>query len=123
MLDLGTRVRHSDYALQPARDYWQGCGREPQKSRARDAYEARRAERGTIIEVFAEAQLNGRGRGYRVQWDSGAVSQCLCDMVDALRKPYVIQWKGQTYRCMTCRADMKGKRAAVAHECPPEVQS
>ncbi len=58
-----------------ARDYWNNCGREPAKGRAKDALDATIARRGTITEVLHN--------GYRVQWDDGGVSQCLSYLVDA----------------------------------------
>ena len=74
MFAVGDRVRHSGYALMSERDYWQGCGTEPRKSRLKDAYFARVAERGTVAAILAN--------GIEVKCDHGPVSRCLSSRVE-----------------------------------------
>ena len=69
------RVRHSGYVTMQARDYWNNCGSEPAKGRAKDALDRIIAERGTVIDVLHN--------GYKVQWDNGSVSSCLSHRVIA----------------------------------------
>lgn len=70
---LGTLVKHSDYSLRSQRDHWLSLGREPQKSFARDAYEAKKAERGELVE--------NTPKGCRVKWSNGQISSCLSYMI------------------------------------------
>lgn len=74
-MQVGQRVRHSGHVTQQKRDYWNSCGHEPQKSRAKDALDACLAERGTITAILHN--------GYSVQWDNGSVSHCLSHRVIA----------------------------------------
>jgi len=73
-MKIGDRVRPSGYATQAARDYWNQCGREPAKSRAREQLDKLIAQRGTITEIIAQ--------GYVVQWDDGSVSRCLSNRIE-----------------------------------------
>ena len=76
-MKTGDRVRHSGYALQAQRDYWQMCGTEPRKSRLGDAYKARVAERGTVTAIL--------DNGVEVTWDNGSVSRCLSSRVEVVQ--------------------------------------
>jgi len=71
---IGSRVRHSAYAMQSPRDQWQREGNPARKNIYKAHYEKRLAERGTITEIHAN--------GYSVLWDSGAVSRCLASRID-----------------------------------------
>ena len=75
-MQVGTRVRHSGYAIMPLRDHWNNCGDYARKSRAKDALDKALAERGTVTELLHN--------GVKVQWDSGSVSQCLTYRVEAV---------------------------------------
>jgi hypothetical protein len=77
-LQVGDRVRHSGYALTADRDYWQGCGTEPRKSRLKEAYLKRVAERGTVTAVL--------DNGLEVTWDGGSVSRCLSSRVQSAQQ-------------------------------------
>lgn len=68
-MNVGNRIKYTEYALRSKRDYWQRCGREPQKSNAKRAYETACAVRGTIT---AET-LNG----IEVTTDSGEIHHSL----------------------------------------------
>ena len=72
-MKLGDRVRYSPSAVTSLRDYWQCQGRQPQKNRAEDAYRAKLAERGTVVELL--------DNGLSVEWDCGSVSNCLSYVV------------------------------------------
>lgn len=76
---VGQRVKYSGYALRPQRDYWQGQGREPAKSRAKRAFETKRAMRGTVTEVHPPKRfkLGGVGPTITVTTDDGAVHHSL----------------------------------------------
>jgi hypothetical protein len=50
-IQIGARVRWSDYYLQKYRDAWQAAGRDSEKSRAKAEYETLKAKRGTIEEI------------------------------------------------------------------------
>lgn len=77
-MEIGTRVKLSEYAIRPKRDWWNQCGREPMKTGARDALDKAIAQRGTIIESDST--------GVTVQWDNGIKSDCLSYMVTAAEK-------------------------------------
>lgn len=68
-MNVGDKVRHSGYVTMAKRDYWNQCGSEPAKGRAKDALDACIAQRGVITAVLHN--------GYEVQWDDGSVSRCL----------------------------------------------
>ncbi len=80
-MQIGDRVRHSGYVTQRARDYWNKCGSEPHKSRAKDALDAKIAERGTITGILAADQSRGVSPGFEVTWDNGSVSRCLSYLI------------------------------------------
>ena len=73
---VGDTVKYSGYALQGSRDYWQRCGREPQKSNAKRAYEEKAAYRGTVISV--------EERGIHVQAGDSIHNslKCMWDIVE-----------------------------------------
>lgn len=79
MLVAGDKVKYSEYALRSSRDYWLSQGREPDKSRAKGWYEAKRAERGTIIAIHDTQWAKGSPE---IQWENGTTSKCLSYMVD-----------------------------------------
>ena len=85
MFNIGDRVKHSGYALMSERDYWQGCGTEPRKSRLGDAYKAKCAERGTVTAILSGDSNRGVSPGIEVTWDSGSVSRCLTSRVEMAR--------------------------------------
>lgn len=64
---VGARVRYSDAAIEPKRDYWNNCGREPMKAGARRALEDAIAARGTITSI-----VEGKfAMTASVRWDDG----------------------------------------------------
>lgn len=77
-IQVGATVRHSGYALQSQRDFWQACGREPQKSKLKESYFERVAMRGTVTQAYH----NGYADGYDILWSNGQVSSCLTHMVE-----------------------------------------
>lgn len=85
-LAIGTLVKLSDSALRGDRDYWQGLGREPEKSRARHHYEGQCALRGVITEIIPP-RGNVRATAYRVEWypchlyANGHSSKCIDYMI------------------------------------------
>jgi hypothetical protein len=79
---LHKRVKPSEISTRHLRDSWQGCGREPQKSRLKKAYEKQAAQRGTVQEILLPDHARGVSAGLRVQWDEGFESKCLSYMVE-----------------------------------------
>lgn len=77
-IPVGATVKHSGYALQSQRDFWQQCGREPQKSRLKEAYLERVALRGVVTQAYH----NGYANGYDVLWSNGQTSSCLTCMIE-----------------------------------------
>ena len=47
----GDRVRSSSYVIQRRRDHWLSCGRQPEKTRAKDELDRAVAARGTVISL------------------------------------------------------------------------
>jgi len=78
---VGQRVRHSEPVIRRKRDYWNSCGREPAKSKAREWLDAAVAERGTVTAILAGDPSRGVSPGLEVTWDGGSVSRCLSYMV------------------------------------------
>jgi hypothetical protein len=74
-LTIGQRVKYSESALRPHRDYWLGLGRQPHKNNAKAALDARAAERGTVTAILEPSK--GGSRGVEVALDSGAVHHSL----------------------------------------------
>lgn len=66
---IGDKVKYTEYALRSKRDYWQRCGREPQKSNAKRAYETACAVRGTVTDKLPS--------GIEVTEDCGTVHRSL----------------------------------------------
>jgi hypothetical protein len=79
---LHKRVKCSEYSVRPARDRWQSQGREPQKSRAKEHYEKKLAQRGTVFEILQPDMSRGVVAGLHVRWDEGFTSKCLAYMVE-----------------------------------------
>lgn len=73
-MNIGDRVRYSGYVTNRARDYWNNCGREPQKSGAKKELDRLVALRGTVMEILDP--------GLTVKWDNGSVSNCLSYIVE-----------------------------------------
>lgn len=82
---VGDRVKKSDYALRSKRDYWLSQGEYTRKNRAKEAYDAAVAERGTIAEILPADSSRGVAAGLRVTWDNGMESRCLPGMVEIAR--------------------------------------
>ena len=74
----GDRVRYSGYALQGARDWWLSQGHEPQKSRAKDAFDKKNALRGTVL---SHGPNKIGALCTEVKWDDGCISKGLDYMV------------------------------------------
>lgn len=81
---LHKRVKPSEISIRHLRDSWQGCGREPQKSRLKAAYKKKQEQRGTVIGILDGDYQRGVSPGLRVQWDSGFESKCLAYMVEVV---------------------------------------
>ena len=77
----GDKVKWSEYALRPLRDYWLCLGSNPAKSRAREEYDRKRERRGTVLAVGANKWSNHVAD---VRWDDGSVSHCLDYMVEVV---------------------------------------
>lgn len=76
---VGDRVRYAEPALRSSRDWWQSQGREPQKSRAKDEYLAKCAERGVITAVKNTAYAkNSLEILWDIPYDSGQPKTCSC---------------------------------------------
>jgi len=75
-VQIGTRVKRTEYHIRPKRDYWLSCGREPMKSGALDGLNRAKAERGTVIGIREPSATNPT-RGLVVQIDGGGVENCL----------------------------------------------
>ncbi len=79
---IGQRVRHSGYALRSDRDWWLAQGDYTKKQRAKDTYDKRCAERGTITAILPGDAARGIAPGLQVTWDNGSVSKCLSCRVE-----------------------------------------
>lgn len=78
---IGDRVKHSGYVTQKKRDYWNSCGAEPHKSRAKQALDEAIKERGTVSAILPGDQKRGVSPGLEITWDGGSISRCLSYMV------------------------------------------
>lgn len=72
-MKIGDRVRYSETALRPTRDYWLGLGDYSHKNRAKDALDAKTALRGCVTAIIPQ--------GLSVAWDDGTSSNLLSYMV------------------------------------------
>ena len=66
---LNKQVKPSEYALRSLRDAWLACGEYSRKMSYRRQYDAKRAERGTVIAILEEDHDRGVASGLHVQWD------------------------------------------------------
>lgn len=76
-MNVGDRIKPSEYALRSSRDYWLAQGEPSRKSQAKQWYEDKKAKRGTITRVYH----NGFANSYDISWDDGSNSSCLTNMV------------------------------------------
>ena len=74
-MNIGDRVRPSEYAIRPKRDYYHNQGEYARKQTAKRAVEELEQQRGTITDVDATS--------YKVTWDNGSQSHCLKYRVSA----------------------------------------
>ncbi len=79
---VGCVVRNSGSVVQRARDEWQACGREPNKSRYKEHFEHVRDERGTVTAHLPGDPSRGVSPGVEVTWADGHVSRCLTSRVE-----------------------------------------
>jgi hypothetical protein len=70
-IQIGARVRWSDYYLQTYRNTWLAAGRDSEKSRAKAEYEIMKAKRGTIEEIT--------DRGLKILWDGNPLPHYCVD--------------------------------------------
>lgn len=75
-MKIGDKVKHSEYALRPKRDYWQSLGHEPAKSRAKSTYLAYESEVGIVIEVSKTSVT--------VVWNDRYTSSCVSWMIEPI---------------------------------------
>ena len=80
-MNIGTRVQNSGYVTNRARDYWNSCGREPMKSRAKRALDDAIAKRGTVTAILTGDDSRGVSPGLEIKWDDGSTSKCLSYLV------------------------------------------
>ena len=69
MIQVGDRVKLSEYALRSARVWWESVGDYPRKQAARRYLDAQIARRGTVAGV--------KGSAITVVWDDGTTSHSL----------------------------------------------
>jgi hypothetical protein len=81
MLNVGDTVRHSGYALQSDRDYWQGLGDYTRKERAKENYMAKVAERGAVTALLPREKYGITNIDLEITWNDGHVSRCFAYMV------------------------------------------
>lgn len=81
---LNKTVKHSGYALRSLWDAYCNAGRHAQKMGYRRQYDAKAAERGTVIAVTLPDHDRGVAFGLHVKWDKGYESKCLPYMVEVV---------------------------------------
>lgn len=85
-MQIGDRVKHSEYAIRPKRDNYHAQGEYSRKQSAKRYLETYEAERGTLIEFLPADSSRGVAAGLRVRWDNGSESKCLPYMVEVDEK-------------------------------------
>jgi len=80
LMPIGTRVKLSDSGLSGARDWYfqQKGGRFANV--AREGYESKKAQRGTVTGHLLPHKGN-MSKGYTVEWDGGSLSHCIYYLV------------------------------------------
>lgn len=77
MLEVGDKVKPSEYALRGSRDYWLAQGEPSKKAQAKQWYEDKKARRGIITQVYD----NGYAICYDIAWEDGSNSSSGIHMV------------------------------------------